>query len=1188
MNSQLASFPRLFLPLAALIFGGAWFFTKSEQAHYLEQLKSQEKLSVELGGVSLLRNLRNITSDLRYIVGNFAMQQLANNPNSPEKHNLETNFKSLVNAKKFYDQIRWIDARGNEVIRVDQVDGMPKLVPREKLAFKGDRYYFTETMNSDIGHLFISPLDLNMENGQIEQPLKPTLRVATAVTDSKGNKAGIVVLNYLGNDMLNRFAVITNKVRDHIMVTNNEGYWLHAPNPADTWGFMFDDVNRSLAKRFPASWSRMQGRSGQFEDEQGLWTFESIYPLRAELDDLNFVQQKSNRTDSVSDNYRWLVVSHIPQSTLAVSYQGDTQKQWMFASLLLLLCGLGIKRLVTINQVQDISEQRFRAIFDYAMVGMATTSPEKGWLSVNPALCRILGYSAEELTQKTWAELTHPDDISADVAKFEAVMRGESDGYSMEKRFIRKDGSIVHAFIAARAIRKRNGAVDFFAAVVEDISNWVLAEKEWEKSVKTLQRFIDHLPGTAYLKDTDGRILVASRGFETLFGLDSKTMIGRLSGDVFGGEFGQKIAQDDARILATGITEVIKEEFNGRHYESTKFIIPRTDGPTELGGITIDVTERHLSEKNLEWQIRRSAVLLEMSQKAEVLAEKEFMQFALEQAEELTQSKISFMHFVNDDGLTIELVTWSHNTLEKYCTAAFDSHYPINQAGIWADAARTMQPVMVNDYAQATNKRGLPTGHSHLQRFLSVPVTESGAVRMMTGVGNKSSDYSDFDVETVQLIGSETWRIVRRQRAERALHLAMQVVNASPVVCFRWAASAGWPIVFVSENVTRWGYSVADLKAGRPPFAELVHPDDLARIAEEVMCKSEAGASGYEQEYRLITAENKVIWVVDRTIVQRDPDGKPIFYDGVLTDITERKIQQLALAETLSQQKKLNKRLEEAHNQLLQSEKMASIGQLAAGVAHELNNPIGFVHSNLGTLDGYVHDLMAIIAAYEAQNTTQADSHQRENMRHIIEERDFSFIKDDIFSLLDESKDGLSRVRKIVQDLKSFSRVGEQEWKEADLHQGIDSTLNIVWNELKYKVKVVKDYGDIPHVFCLVSQLNQVFMNLLVNAGHAIEAQGTITIRTRRRGDDGVSIEISDTGKGISPEHLNRIFEPFFTTKPVGKGTGLGLSLSYSIIERHQGHIEVDSQEGAGSTFRILIPIHPAPVANNQNPESSS
>jgi signal transduction histidine kinase len=167
-------------------------------------------------------------------------------------------------------------------------------------------------------------------------------------------------------------------------------------------------------------------------------------------------------------------------------------------------------------------------------------------------------------------------------------------------------------------------------------------------------------------------------------------------------------------------------------------------------------------------------------------------------------------------------------------------------------------------------------------------------------------------------------------------------------------------------------------------------------------------------------------------------------------------------------------------------------------------------------------------------------------------------------------------VRRIVEDLKNFSRVGELEWKEADLRQGIESTLNIVWNELKYKCQVVKDYGDIPPVHCLISQLNQVFMNLLVNAGQAIEKEGIITIRTGRVGEDRVCVEISDTGKGIAPEHINRIFEPFFTTKPVGKGTGLGLSLSYGIVERHGGRIDVESHLDRGTTFRVLLPIQPS------------
>jgi signal transduction histidine kinase len=174
---------------------------------------------------------------------------------------------------------------------------------------------------------------------------------------------------------------------------------------------------------------------------------------------------------------------------------------------------------------------------------------------------------------------------------------------------------------------------------------------------------------------------------------------------------------------------------------------------------------------------------------------------------------------------------------------------------------------------------------------------------------------------------------------------------------------------------------------------------------------------------------------------------------------------------------------------------------------------------------------------------------------------------------MDESKDGITRVKNIVQNLKDFSHVdASDEWHYADLHSGINSTLNIVNNEIKYKANVVKEYGAIPEVECLLSQLNQVFMNLLVNAAHAIEERGTITIRTGQKGDE-VWVEVTDTGKGIAPEHLKKIFDPFFTTKPIGKGTGLGLSLSYGIVQKHHGRIEVQSEIGKGTIFRVWLPI---------------
>lgn len=294
---------------------------------------------------------------------------------------------------------------------------------------------------------------------------------------------------------------------------------------------------------------------------------------------------------------------------------------------------------------------------------------------------------------------------------------------------------------------------------------------------------------------------------------------------------------------------------------------------------------------------------------------------------------------------------------------------------------------------------------------------------------------------------------------------------------------------------------------------------------------------------------------------------------AIVRDVSDRHALNTRLQQTLRDQQELIERLKHANNHLLQAEKMASIGQLAAGVAHEINNPIGFVSSNMRALSDYVQDLLGIIDATERLELPGASSQEEAaRIQSLKEAKEYLFIRQDIVQLLDESIDGLDRVKRIVNDLKDFSRVGEAEWVVFDLHRGIDTTLNIIWNELKYKCVIEKDYGQIPPIRCLGSQLNQVFMNLLINAGQAISDQGTITISTEAS-SNMVWVSISDTGCGIPPEQIKRIFDPFFTTKPVGKGTGLGLALCYSIIKRHGGHIEVSSIPGSGSTFKIALPI---------------
>jgi signal transduction histidine kinase len=270
-----------------------------------------------------------------------------------------------------------------------------------------------------------------------------------------------------------------------------------------------------------------------------------------------------------------------------------------------------------------------------------------------------------------------------------------------------------------------------------------------------------------------------------------------------------------------------------------------------------------------------------------------------------------------------------------------------------------------------------------------------------------------------------------------------------------------------------------------------------------------------------------------------------------------------------------HQQLKDAQMQLLQSEKLASIGQLAAGVAHEINNPVGYVYSNIGSLQRYVNELLEVIGAYEAALPVVPPP-----LAAVLARADLPFLREDVVTLIAESREGLERVRKIVQDLKDFSRVDAgDEWQVADINDGLRSTLNIVHNELKYRAAVSTALGALPRIECLPSQLNQVFMNLLVNAGQAMPEknadgsphQGRIHV-TSGAEPQSVWVAITDNGCGIPPAHLARIFEPFFTTKPVGKGTGLGLSVSYSIVKKHGGRIEVDSRPGE-TTFRVILPL---------------
>ena len=337
-----------------------------------------------------------------------------------------------------------------------------------------------------------------------------------------------------------------------------------------------------------------------------------------------------------------------------------------------------------------------------------------------------------------------------------------------------------------------------------------------------------------------------------------------------------------------------------------------------------------------------------------------------------------------------------------------------------------------------------------------------------------------------------------------------------------------------------------------------INPMQPAELHDKVDRECLVTNQSYRYEGHLVNVEGQQVDVIITKAPYLSDKGKSGGIVGTFTDITERKQSEIML--------------QQMQGQIIQQEKMASIGQLAAGVAHEINNPMGFITSNLTSLGKYAAKLDEYIAALLQSLGSCPDHPGMAEIDALRQKLKVDYIISDVCELVNESLDGANRVRRIVQDLKSFSRLDQAECCRTNLNEALETTINIAWNELKYISTLERDFGDIPDITCYPQQLNQIFLNLLINAAQAMEKQGTIVVRTW--GDnDSVFVSVADTGKGMPEAIKQRIFEPFFTTKEAGKGTGLGLSISADIVRKHGGTITVESQMGVGTTFTVMLPV---------------
>lgn len=768
------------------------------------------------------------------------------------------------------------------------------------------------------------------------------------------------------------------------------------------------------------------------------------------------------------------------------------------------------------------------------------------------------GYDFSEVrNRRFWDIFVAPEELEAVKIHYDKLCAGEFP-IRAEAHCITKSGERRLIAWSNTVLIDSGGNVEFVVAIGIDITD----QRKAEDNLKLFRELFVNANDAIVIFDAEGRFIEQNPAHEAITGYAHAD----LCDQTLEHAVGDSCHTIEERLAETGS---YRGEFERLKKDGTTFTLDLSVFPIKkdsgeiigYAGIGRDITQRKHAEQAITARLRYEKGLAQLSQTLLTGVDSEdalpeALGYLLDAA---GASRVYiFENFEHDtDGLCMrQIYEVCAPGIERQIDNPDLQKIPYDTAPPrWMDMLTSGEPMkgLIRTFTEEEKAILEPQG---ILSMLCIPFKVEGNWYGFVGFDETKQErlWSDDDIRTLQTAADIIGIYIERGKFEETLRVSEErfrslVENAAEII---YSLTPRGDFAYLSPKVVEiMGYEVSEL-IGKS-FFPLLHPDDLEK-SEEWFDSGfrDHGKHREGYEFRMRHKDGSTRWFRTKASPILDEGGKVLELIGVAHDITQLKT-------ILEEIEKANRDLRDTQAQLAQSEKMASLGTLVAGIAHEINTPIGAVNS--------MHDTL-VRAVARLKNQIES---------HFAEEHKTDSGLGATLDVIDESnrviKQGTERVTTIVRRLRSFARLDEAELKTVDIHEGLEDTLTLIHHQIKHDITVDKQYGDIPPIACYPGQLNQVFLNMLVNARQAIKGKGTITIKTCRKGDH-VFIDISDTGTGISPKNISKIFDPGFTTKGVGVGTGLGLAICYKIVQDHKGAITVKSVPGEGTTFTIMLPMN--------------